>query len=246
MFMIRNTPRLLAVALSLVALAASLPAQERVDPFYEKLVADGKEAFESRDFEGAVKTFEVASFGFLDSPTRLLTCYVYLAVSYAELGNFERSDHYIREIRRRKLEPHVDTANLPEDLLKRCGLAGTEPAGNSAANDGRSGGSGAVKFGDLVPIEETDSPPLVLESAQPVYPPLAFRNGEEGEVTLYVLISESGEVTNIQIAPGSSTKMGFSQAAAAAVRQWKFSPATKNGVRVKVWKKITITFKLKD
>jgi TonB family protein len=246
MAMISNTLRLVAVVLSLAGLALSLRAQERVDPFYEKLVVDGKEAFESRDFERAVKAFEVASFGFLDSPSHLLVCYVYLSVSYSELGNFERSDHYLREIQRHKLDKNLDTADIPDSLLKRCGLLRTEPAGSSTANDGASGGSGAVKIGDLVPIEEVDSPPLVLESPDPVYPPLAFRNGEEGEVVLYVLISESGGVTSVQIAPGSSTKMGFTQAAETAVRKWKFSPATKDGVRVKVWKKITITFKLKS
>lgn len=242
----KNYPRLAAVVFLLAALTASLSAQDTVDPFYEKLLTDAKASFAAKDFEGAVKTFEVASFGFLDRPSRLLECYVYLAVSYAELGNFERSDHYIKEIRRRKLDAQIDITTIPDDLLERCGLSRPAPIGVSGSNHGKPEESAKVKLGDLVPIEEVDSPPLVIKSADPVYPPLAFRNGDEGEVTLYVLISESGEVTNVQVGPGSSTKMGFSQAAEAAVRKWKFSPATKDGVRVKVWKKVTITFKLQN
>jgi outer membrane biosynthesis protein TonB len=37
--------------------------------------------------------------------------------------------------------------------------------------------------------------------------------------------------------------MGLEKAAEAAVRKWKFQPAKKDGVNVKVWKPIAITFK---
>jgi outer membrane biosynthesis protein TonB len=36
---------------------------------------------------------------------------------------------------------------------------------------------------------------------------------------------------------------GFNEAAERAVKKWKFRPAWKDGVRVKVWKVITIVFK---
>ncbi len=60
----------------------------------------------------------------LDNPPRLLECCVYLAVSYGELGISEKSDYYLREIRRRKLEKHIEETRLPDELLKKCG----EPA----------------------------------------------------------------------------------------------------------------------
>lgn len=242
----RCTGRPAPFMLVLIMLAASLPAQERVDPFYEKLVAGGKEAFENKDFENAAQSFEVAFFGFLDNPPRLLECFVYLTVSYGELGNSEKGDYYLREIRRRKLDKNLGAANLPEDLLKRCGLIRAEPAKPAAANNGQTGAFAGVKVGDLIPIEEADSPPIVLESVKPVYPPLAFQSRREAEVTLLALISERGEVLDVKLAPGSSTAMGFSQAAEQALRRWIFKPAMKNRVRVKVWKKIIITFKLKD
>ena len=37
--------------------------------------------------------------------------------------------------------------------------------------------------------------------------------------------------------------MGLEKAAADAVRKWKFQPAKKDGVNVKVWKPVVITFK---
>ena len=241
----RSAQGLVPVILILAVFGASILAQEKVDPFYERLIAGGKEAFENRDFENAANSFEVAFFGFLDNPPRLLECCVYLAVAYGELGNSEKNDYYLREIRRRKLEKHIDEAGLPEDLLKKCGLARAEPAEPAPVNDDKPASSSSVKLGDLIPIEKADSPPTVLESVEPVYPPSALRSREEGEVTFLALISETGKVLDVKLAPGSSTGMGFRQAAEQALRKWKFKPATKNGVLVKVWKKVTITFKLK-
>jgi TonB family protein len=45
---------------------------------------------------------------------------------------------------------------------------------------------------------------------------------------------------------GVNGALGFNKAAETAVRKWKFSPAEKGGVKVRVWKPITITFKLKS
>jgi outer membrane biosynthesis protein TonB len=36
---------------------------------------------------------------------------------------------------------------------------------------------------------------------------------------------------------------GFNEETAKAVRQWKYKPAEKDGVKVKVWKQITIAYK---
>jgi len=231
----RSARSFLPAVFVLIVLAATLPAQEQVDPFYEKLVAGGKEAFRLRDYENAVQSFEIAFFGFLGNPPRLLECYAYLAASYRGLGNSEKADYYLEEIRRRKLEKHLEAANLPEDLLKICGLYRAKPADPSVD----------VKIGDLIPIEEADFPPIVLESVEPVYPPIALQSGTEGSVTLFALISETGEVLETKLAPGPSPGKGFIQAADKALRKWKFKPAKKNGIRVKVWKKMTITFKLR-
>lgn len=99
-----------------------------------------------------------------------------------------------------------------------------------------------VKLGDLVPLEQAETPPQTISTFDPVYPALAFQMNVQGTVLVNVLISENGGV--IQTAVLKSPKnYGFEKAAQDAVRKWKFKPATKGGVAVRVWKTISITFK---
>jgi protein TonB len=54
----------------------------------------------------------------------------------------------------------------------------------------------------------------------------------EGEVVLAFTISEKGDVSNVQVVRSTDQKLDY--AAIDAVRQWKFAPATKDGVPVSV------------
>jgi TonB family protein len=97
--------------------------------------------------------------------------------------------------------------------------------------------------GDLVDLAAVDEQPEVVKSVEPVYPTQALRFGKEGSVTVNALISETGDVVETAILRGLLDDMGLEKAAEAAVKKWKFQPAKKDGVNVKVWKPITITFK---
>jgi TonB family protein len=103
--------------------------------------------------------------------------------------------------------------------------------------------SGELKDGDLVPLEQVDVIPVLTERVDPKYPPNAFTLGIEGNVVVNALISEAGDVVEVVVVKGLDG--GFDEATVRAVRQWKFSPAVKDGVRVKTWKLITVTFRLK-
>jgi TonB family protein len=67
-----------------------------------------------------------------------------------------------------------------------------------------------------------------------------------GSVTVNALVSETGDVIQTAVVRGVSGALGFNKAAETAVRKWKFSPAEKDGVKVRVWKPITVTFKLES
>jgi len=99
-------------------------------------------------------------------------------------------------------------------------------------------------FGQLVDLDTVDEPPQVIKSFEPVYPSAALRFGKEGSVTINALISETGNVIRTGILKGLQDDMGLEQAAQDAVKRWKFQPAKKDGVAVKVWKPIVITFKM--
>ena len=67
-----------------------------------------------------------------------------------------------------------------------------------------------------------------LRNPAPPYPPLAKRMGEQGKVTLRVLVNAQGKPEKIEIAKSS----GFARlddTAREAVRDWLFKPYTVNG-----------------
>jgi DNA-binding response OmpR family regulator len=100
-----------------------------------------------------------------------------------------------------------------------------------------------IKVGDLVPIETVDVPPVATKKISPKYPPAAFQRGIEQTVVFRALISEFGNVLDVAFMNEDKTAIAFRNSCDEAIRQWKFSPAKKGGVNVKVWKTFSIAFK---
>jgi TonB family protein len=82
----------------------------------------------------------------------------------------------------------------------------------------------------------------LISSTPPVYPPLARSQGVEGDVTLDALIDETGRVTRIKTISGPIL---LQDAAAAAVRQWKYEPATLDGKAVPIHLTVTVKFRIR-
>ncbi len=101
-----------------------------------------------------------------------------------------------------------------------------------------------VKAGDVIPLDDADVPPRQVRTANPVYPTAARSLGREGSIMINLLISETGDVIQTAVIGGAKGSLGFDKAAENAVRKWKFAPASKDGVPVRVWKPVTIAFKL--
>jgi protein TonB len=80
----------------------------------------------------------------------------------------------------------------------------------------------------------------LISSVPPAYPPLARSQGVEGDITLDALIDETGRVTKIKTISGPEL---LQQAAAAAVRQWKYEPAALDGKAVPMHLTVTIKFR---
>ena len=84
--------------------------------------------------------------------------------------------------------------------------------------------------------------PVPTKKIVPSYPLAAKKQGIEGLVIMQALISEKGDVLVVKPLKGDEMLVS---AAKDAVMQWKFTPASKKGVRVKIWYTITIPFKIK-
>jgi TonB family protein len=128
-------------------------------------------------------------------------------------------------------------AGNPEGEVRGQASSGPEnPAESQAAK---------TKAGDIVPLESVDVQPQVVRKVEPVYPPTAMNLKAETSVTVNALISETGDVLQTTVVGPAKGYLGFDKAAESAVRKWKFRPARKDGVSVRVWKPLTIGFILK-
>ncbi len=101
----------------------------------------------------------------------------------------------------------------------------------------------AVREGDVVDVSDLDTMPHPLRPPMVAYPPLALRQRAETSVIVTALVSENGDVLDVRVLRGDP-RFGFNDAALRALRNVKFSPAIKDGKRVKTWFPQTINFKL--
>jgi TonB family protein len=99
-----------------------------------------------------------------------------------------------------------------------------------------------IHEGDVVDVTELDKVPQPLSEIRPYYPPLAAQQRAEATVILSALISENGDVVDVKILRGDS-RFGFNDAATRAMKSVRFTPAIKDGKRVKTWRPQSISFK---
>lgn len=84
--------------------------------------------------------------------------------------------------------------------------------------------------------------PQKLVYPSPQYTEIARKARITGVVIVEAIIDKEGNVTNVKVLKG--LPMGLDQAAAEAVRKWKFEPATLNGKPVAVIYNLTVNFQL--
>lgn len=102
----------------------------------------------------------------------------------------------------------------------------------------------SVREGDLVSPGPGVKQPTLVSFRKPEYPPIARRLKVEGTVVVSVLVDENGRVIDVRLDQGVSQNVGINEAAIEAARSARFEPATKQGVRVKMWYTLRIPFKL--
>ena len=94
-----------------------------------------------------------------------------------------------------------------------------------------------------LPVTEARFDASYLQNPAPAYPPLSRRLREEGKVLLLVRVSAGGTAENVQVKQSS----GFARlddAAAGAVRQWRFVPARRGAEAIASNVMVPIVFRL--
>jgi protein TonB len=79
---------------------------------------------------------------------------------------------------------------------------------------------------------------------RPSYPATARRLGVQGTTLLKVLVADDGRVTDVVVVQ-SAGHPDLDQAAADAVRRWRFEPARRGSDKVAMWVQLPVEFRLR-
>ena len=99
-----------------------------------------------------------------------------------------------------------------------------------------------IHEGDVIKFDDLDERPVLVSRPHVVYPPIAMKQHIEASVILTALVSETGDVIDVNVLRGDP-RFGFNDSAIRALRGAKYHPAMKDGKRVKTWVPQPIDFK---
>ena len=101
----------------------------------------------------------------------------------------------------------------------------------------------SVREGDIVVRGPGVVVPVVIYQEQPAYPPMAQRIRATGLVEAEALIGTDGSVEEVRITRVEGRNVGFEKATEDAIRKWRYKPATKDGIKVRMWITIRVPFR---
>lgn len=113
------------------------------------------------------------------------------------------------------------------------------PSGTSALPAAAPAPAPQVKTGVSIPASYAAS------NRKPTYPSRSRQYEEEGTVVLRVLVKDDGTAGTIEIKSSSGYAL-LDESAKAAVRAWRFNPATSDGKPVSEWFLVPIPFTLQS
>jgi TonB family protein len=125
----------------------------------------------------------------------------------------------------------VMPANVPQSLKSQLTSMTPYSSGNKAAEN-------ALPSIEPVNVPEAQERALLTDQPIPAYP--ANAKGQQGTVTLQVLIGRDGTVQDAKFLQGS---LVFARSAIDGVKLWKFKPYTMNTRAVSVQTQLTLKFK---
>jgi TonB family protein len=105
------------------------------------------------------------------------------------------------------------------------------------------GGSWVFRFAEMGESKEQGelSGPAAIQTTDPAYPTELMRKNVQGTVVLYAVIHDDGTVGQVRVLDGVNDRLD--EYARAALLQWRFRPALKNGNNVTVEAVVRVPFK---
>jgi protein TonB len=112
-------------------------------------------------------------------------------------------------------------------------------ARNYGTDSGQGNGQGSARNGSVrTQARYRDTP-------KPIYPESARSEGREGRVVLRILVDNQGRTRSIELNTSSGTN-ALDQAAAEAIKRWRFHPAYMGDTPIDSWVNVPIDFSLTD
>ena len=99
-----------------------------------------------------------------------------------------------------------------------------------------------IPEGAAVAGQDGVSYPIIWKHPDPILPTGAMLRGIRSRVTLLVLVSEEGDVSEIVFTRAENNDYGFAKAAETAVGRWRFRPAYRDGKAIAAyhWVRLSI------
>lgn len=147
-------------------------------------------------------------------------------------------------------EPSVEPAPAPSsdraDTPPQPGLSGNDAAGvRGGVSGGLRGGTVGGRGDRVLRADEVATPPVVVSSSMPVYPPLARARGIEGLVVLETVVDRGGRVEAESVRVVESVPL-LDDAAIEALHKWRFRPGRDtHGDPVRVLVHVPVRFRLR-
>jgi TonB family protein len=136
----------------------------------------------------------------------------------------------------RTIKPISVTTDAPAEEKSENGSSASQ--GNAVEDSAASSASAAANG-----AEDNQLPQPVASNVAPPYPEEARAAGLQGKVTLRLHISVDGRIESLKILTSSGVP-SLDQSALAAVKQWRFEPARRQGRPVAMDVKTSISFQI--
>ena len=235
----RSKPIINAVLLLFVAVlsgesAARMSGQAQNE--FTKAFQAGKKLYEDGEHkEAALNLFQALAL--TKEKGEIAEVCFYLALTYYALGEKDNCQLHLKKLFEAQPDKDIEAKYFPVGFVGLFYVAK-----NEAARPAKPAAK-AVARGELIPLSEADVEPKLIKSVDPIYPAFGLQLHEERRVTLTILISEDGDVLESKSVQGSAVVKVFEDAAKKAVMKWKYKPAQKGDVPVRVWKQVSFVFR---
>jgi TonB family protein len=218
-----KTSRILILVVLACAVALAQDSSETGE--VERLVRLGNEAYARGDYQAANELYGQAMDidpWHMDAGTRQILALLRSALELGDRG--AAFDNVVDAFN------YIKTGTIPEDMVEEVAALQEILDGLPARDEGAR--SDAVV-----------SSPVLLRQVAPEYPRAAQRRRVEGDARVRLLIGIDGAIKDIRVLEVPQKDLGFEEAVTAAVRRWRFDPATEDGRPISAWVTIRIPFR---